>query len=110
MAGRSETQNESETEDGSSESSELVLELSSLQPKKKWFGVLVCQTTQQSLRMHWGKACSLLLGAGNYLGKEEKQENHAFSPKDAIWKWPIDLVIIKGHCWPLRMMVNRSQV
>lgn len=53
----------------------------------------MCQTTQQSLRMHWGKACSLLLGTGNYLGKEEKQENHAFSPKDAIWKWPIDLVI-----------------
>lgn len=54
----------------------------------------MCQTTQQSLRMHRGKACSLLLGAGNYLGKEEKQQkNHAFSPKDAIWKWPIDLVI-----------------
>lgn len=54
----------------------------------------MCQTTRQSLRMRWGKACSLLLAAGNYLGKEEKQQkNRAFSPKDAMWKWLIDLVI-----------------
>lgn len=80
---------------GSGQSSELVLELCNFcNPRRNGLGSCVSDNTAVAEDALGGRHASSSWGAQGYLGKEYKQQkSHALSPKDAIWKWPIDLVI-----------------